>query len=427
MGPDGEDAQTGLYSLFQTDLYIPEPVVDGKISKNAFGNLDVYVPSMVPPGAVHIRAPEAKNAARLLNIDYADAVTGFQFRGRHGTAIIDGIIVASEFRAAVDAVLDGIAHMKEEAMEASRSAECLRLWRRFLVGLRVVQRVRGYGREEGEEEDRVADEEFQKELEQEMAQYRDRSPEEDGGGGFLVGAEEEDMPIRAARSLRQRLPSEDQDDDGFDDDDYYDSGGSVTEVKDQDEEEIEDHSVVLPSLAREPSLFGLEKFDIPAAVRISEGEHDDYGSGGFMIDENVEDVHISRDIMAELGADQTLMQTGTPASPQRPKKKGSPTDEETAASDQARRNAQELTKENSNTAEQPHSLELALNATSSGISQGQFRAASNKSGAPQAEDVNETQPPQPAPAVSTAASSEFDDELPLEDPEDEDAEPEWLL
>ncbi|KAH0553030.1 hypothetical protein GP486_006775 [Trichoglossum hirsutum] len=47
--PDG-GAGTGLYAAFQTDVYEPPPVVCGRVPKNSYGNIDIYVPSMVPRG-----------------------------------------------------------------------------------------------------------------------------------------------------------------------------------------------------------------------------------------------------------------------------------------------------------------------------------------------------------------------------------------
>lgn len=141
---DVEDDGPGtnaLYAFSQTSLYIPPPVVRGRIPKNAYGNLDVYVPTMVPPGGSHVRHKHASKAARLIGVDYADAVTGFQFKGRHGTAVTDGIVVAEEYREAVLAVLDGFEYEQETHQAEIRSAQCLRLWRRFLTGLRIGERL----------------------------------------------------------------------------------------------------------------------------------------------------------------------------------------------------------------------------------------------------------------------------------------------
>jgi xeroderma pigmentosum group C-complementing protein len=53
---DGEEknAGTALYAEGQTELYEAPPVVHGRVPKNSYGNLDVYVQSMIPSGGVHI-------------------------------------------------------------------------------------------------------------------------------------------------------------------------------------------------------------------------------------------------------------------------------------------------------------------------------------------------------------------------------------
>lgn len=145
---ENEPEQTALYAEYQTEIYRPPPVVQGRIPKNAYGNLDVYVPSMVPPGAVHVRRPEAARAARILGIDYADAVTGFDFKGRRGTAVIGGIVIACEYHEALEEVLRGMADEKHRAALEARSAEALRFWRRFLVKLRIAERVKAYAAED---------------------------------------------------------------------------------------------------------------------------------------------------------------------------------------------------------------------------------------------------------------------------------------
>ncbi|KAK4506327.1 hypothetical protein PRZ48_000057 [Zasmidium cellare] len=141
-----DDAQTtGLYAPHQTQLYVPPPVQKGRIIKNVYGNLDVYAPSMVPAGGVHIRHSLAQRAAKLLRVDYADAVTGFKFQGRQGTAIMDGVVVAQQFGDAVRAVIEGFEQDQLEEESKARSLLALRVWKRFLTGLRIRERVEGYG------------------------------------------------------------------------------------------------------------------------------------------------------------------------------------------------------------------------------------------------------------------------------------------
>ncbi|KAI9894084.1 MAG: hypothetical protein M1814_004854 [Vezdaea aestivalis] len=153
---DGGDT-TGLYAEFQTSLYIPPPVVRGKVPKNAYGNLDVYVHSMIPPGAIHILHPLAKFAARLLEIDHAAAVTGFEFQRRRATAVVSGVVVANEYR---EAMITTITAMHEEAIQEKqmvKSIEALGRWKRFLTMLRIRERVSQY-EVEGDSEEKARDE-----------------------------------------------------------------------------------------------------------------------------------------------------------------------------------------------------------------------------------------------------------------------------
>lgn len=168
---ENEPEETTLYAEFQTDIYHPPPVVQGRIPKNAYGNLDVYVPSMVPPGGVHIKRPEAARAAENLGIDYADAVTGFEFRGRRGTAVLGGIVIAVEYQEALEEVMKGLEDERQTAALEARTAEALRFWRLFLVKLRIAERVKGYAGDD-EEQQHVEDAE-------------DEMNVEEAGGGFF--------------------------------------------------------------------------------------------------------------------------------------------------------------------------------------------------------------------------------------------------
>ncbi|KAL5043277.1 hypothetical protein BDW71DRAFT_199917 [Aspergillus fruticulosus] len=180
MDDEEESEETALYAFFQTELYKPPPVVQGRIPKNAFGNLDVYVPSMVPPGGVHIRHLDAARAARILGIDYADAVTGFNFKGHHGTAIIQGVVIADEYREAVEEVLEALEEEKLRGEQEERAVEVLRAWKHLLLKLRIAERVKGYAIE-GEADDEASG------LEQ---------GEPGEGGGFLLESDAEMMSPR---------------------------------------------------------------------------------------------------------------------------------------------------------------------------------------------------------------------------------------
>lgn len=187
---DEDDAGTPIYTMDQTELYEPPPVRNGRIPKNKFGNIEVYVPSMIPRGGVHIVNEYARRAAYLLGIDCAPALTGFQFKGRQGTAVLNGVVIAKEFEEAAHAAIQGMLDLEQEMEDEKKRYVALKLWRRFLMGLRIRERIwSGVGEEERQQADREA------ELEAEAGGAESDETEEfdmvvddddEEGGGFLI-------------------------------------------------------------------------------------------------------------------------------------------------------------------------------------------------------------------------------------------------
>ena len=176
---DEENAGTAMYAAFQTITYQAPPIVNGRVPKNVYGNLDIYVPSMVPKGGVHILNPDTAKAARILGVDYSDAVTGFEFKGRHGTAVVKGAVIALEYQEAVQEVLQCFDDERIEAEETRRTLEALRIWKRFLIGLRIKERIRGY-EIEGERDN----------IKEELDEAEEEMEEEEIGGGFMPSVDE---------------------------------------------------------------------------------------------------------------------------------------------------------------------------------------------------------------------------------------------
>ncbi|KAJ5666774.1 hypothetical protein N7462_011183 [Penicillium macrosclerotiorum] len=138
----GEKPMQGLYARNQTEFIIPPPIQDGIIPKNDYGNIDCFVPSMVPQGATHVPLPGTVRICKKLGIDYAEAVTGFEFGSKMAVPVIQGVVVASEnedlLRDAWRA--DAIEKQKREQLKAEK--RILQTWRKFLFGLRIAERVR---------------------------------------------------------------------------------------------------------------------------------------------------------------------------------------------------------------------------------------------------------------------------------------------
>ncbi|AEO60848.1 hypothetical protein MYCTH_2310516 [Thermothelomyces thermophilus ATCC 42464] len=145
----GEKVLQGLYSFDQTDWIIPPPIRDGIIPKNEYGNIDLFVEHMCPQGAVHVPYRGALRVAKRLGIDFAEAVVDFEFGHRMAVPVIQGIVIAEEH---YDAVMEELA--KDEAEKKRKEDEkrrkaALSMWRRFLMGLRIVERIKqDYGQVE---------------------------------------------------------------------------------------------------------------------------------------------------------------------------------------------------------------------------------------------------------------------------------------
>ena len=118
-------------------------------------------------------------------MDYAPALTGFNFKGRHGTAVLNGVVVAQEAEEAVRAAMEAMGDLEQEAEDERRRLIARRMWRRLLMGLRIRERIWS-GVDEGERREA--------EIEAELAAGESDVTEEfdmemddgDEGGGFLV-------------------------------------------------------------------------------------------------------------------------------------------------------------------------------------------------------------------------------------------------
>lgn len=258
-------------------LYKAPPVVKGRVPKNVYGNLDIYAPTMVPAGGSHILHPETARAARTLGIDYSDAVTGFSFKGRHGTAIINGAVVAIEFREAVQEVLHAYEDEMADEEAHRRSAEALRFWKRLLAGLRIRERINGY---EIEGERKALDE-----IMGAVDEVENEEDESDGGGGFFPDSTVEDTTEPIAGQFGQYNGTCEQDETspgGFPTEDraheYYKSAGSQHGLGDT--EDLEGGGFIVENLPPEQAQENFYKvgadgfIDDPSLEKLPQNDPD---------------------------------------------------------------------------------------------------------------------------------------------------------
>jgi xeroderma pigmentosum group C-complementing protein len=383
VGPDmdmeeqGEEAGAGLYAEFQTDLYVPPPVIRGRVPRNAYGNLDLYVPSMCPAGGTHIRHKLAAKAARIIGVDYADAVTGFSFKGRHGTAVVQGVVVAQEYADAVQAVIDGMEYQQEEAEIAARRTQSLQLWRRFFLGLRIAQRVN----------DIVIDGEKGPviDLQDEISKQDRELVAQEMAGGFFPDEADAAEPPRQSYVPPQR---DDSNDEFMPDDDNDEHGGGGGFLPD-DEQETRPNPIGLErAYSFESAILDSQQLrprrrSSIGDVYSSEDEDGDSHGGGFIREESpttqqalLDAASKQSDDASDLGGDGFI-----PEEPEVQETRTEPLDE-------------------SHVSKSPPSKDQDVNLGAD-------------------VDVEMQAPPSSSPSEQGS--------LLLEDPEDEDADPDWLV
>ncbi|GAA5881496.1 hypothetical protein JCM3774_000136 [Rhodotorula dairenensis] len=137
----GEVDEQPLYAEEQTETYVPPPVVDGRVPKNNFGNIDLFVPSMLPAGAVHLRSKYAAKCAKELGIDFGEAIMGFEFRQRRALPVISGIVVAQEHEETLRAAVATLEQSTYERELAKQQDRVLKRWKKLIQGLRIRQRL----------------------------------------------------------------------------------------------------------------------------------------------------------------------------------------------------------------------------------------------------------------------------------------------
>ncbi|GAB1319591.1 Xeroderma pigmentosum group C-complementing protein [Madurella fahalii] len=194
----GEKVLQGLYSFDQTDWIIPPPIRDGVIPKNEYGNIDLFVEHMCPQGAVHVPYRGAMRVAKRLGIDYAEAVVDFEFGHRMAVPVIQGVVIAEEHHDRVmEELAKGEAEKRRKEDEKRRKA-ALAMWRKFVMGMRIVERIKQDYGQVGDEVDV-----FGRGAGGRAAAAREGASEgeEEMGGGFLpeeYEVEDEERPTGLA-------------------------------------------------------------------------------------------------------------------------------------------------------------------------------------------------------------------------------------
>ncbi|MED6180372.1 hypothetical protein PIB30_009725 [Stylosanthes scabra] len=131
-----------LYGSWQLEpLNLPH-AMNGIVPKNERGQVDVWSEKCLPPGTVHLRFPRAFSVAKRLEIDYAPAMVGFEFKNGRSYPVFDGIVVCAEFK---DVLLEAFAEEEQRRQEEEKrrdETEALRRWYQLISSIVTRQRLK---------------------------------------------------------------------------------------------------------------------------------------------------------------------------------------------------------------------------------------------------------------------------------------------
>lgn len=132
----------GLFGHWQTEEYQPPVAVDGKVPRNEFGNVYLFLPSMMPIGCVQMNLPNLHRVARKLGIDCVQAITGFDFHGGYCHPVTDGYVVCEEFRDVLLAAWENEQALIEKKEKEKKEKRALGNWKLLVRGLLIRERLK---------------------------------------------------------------------------------------------------------------------------------------------------------------------------------------------------------------------------------------------------------------------------------------------
>ncbi|XP_071706212.1 DNA repair protein RAD4 [Rutidosis leptorrhynchoides] len=138
VGPGGD---INLFGKWQTEPLCLPPAKNGIVPKNERGQVDVWSEKCLPPGTVHLGFPRIFAIAKKLEIDYAPAMVGFEFRNGRSFPLYNGIVVCTEFK---DIILEAYAEEEERRGSEERrkhEAQALSRWYQLLSSIVTRQRL----------------------------------------------------------------------------------------------------------------------------------------------------------------------------------------------------------------------------------------------------------------------------------------------
>ncbi|KAI1724996.1 rad4 beta-hairpin domain 3 domain-containing protein [Ditylenchus destructor] len=137
-----ESLSLNVYGYWQTEPYVPDEVIDGRIPRNEFGNIYVYQESMIPKGCKHLRLNGVFQVARKLDLEAVPAIVGWEFSGCANHPVIDGCIVLEQDADILTSAWVEASQAKAEKEAKKVKERVWKNWRRLIKGKLLLEKMR---------------------------------------------------------------------------------------------------------------------------------------------------------------------------------------------------------------------------------------------------------------------------------------------
>ncbi|PVU95048.1 hypothetical protein BB561_002083 [Smittium simulii] len=134
-------SQNELYAFYQTVEAIRPDLDEGRIPKTKYNKIDLFHKNMLPLGTVHIPINGLGKYCKLLKIDYADSVVGFDFQKQGAVPVIEGVVILENYsETLINFYLDCEEKQRYE-QDKLKINKALRNWERLCTSLLIKQRL----------------------------------------------------------------------------------------------------------------------------------------------------------------------------------------------------------------------------------------------------------------------------------------------
>lgn len=111
---------------------------------NTYGNIEIWggLKQFVPLGAVYVEGQLAVKAAKMLDLQYAPALIGFENKGLGSYPKIGGVVILEEYQALVLDAMYQMEAAKEEVAYQEKFKKMIERWYKLVKMLLSRQKLR---------------------------------------------------------------------------------------------------------------------------------------------------------------------------------------------------------------------------------------------------------------------------------------------